>query len=147
MSAKMDRLGIGADILISMEQHDDLPLPNMDILSRTMMKYFKQEGLADDLAEMDYTWRPTSAYWRRHIREVASLLATDRRKPFCFYREWGTFRGLWKFCTKQEYKDMLYRDHADLSTRTERFNERLDDVSEKWKIDIPFIPSVPLLTN
>jgi len=147
MSAKMDRLGIGADILVLMNKNDDLPLPNIHILSKRMMAYFKQEGMVDDLKEMGYKWVPTEDYWRRHIREIASLLATDRKRPFCYYRKWGEFSGLWKFCTKKEYEDTLYREYADVSTRTDSYNERLEEVETKWQFEIPHIADVPLLAN
>jgi len=118
MNAKETRMVIGAEILEAMQKNEDLPLPNVHRLTKTMMEYFKQDGHADDLKELDYIWRPTKDYWRRHIREIASYLANKRKKHFCYYREWGSFKGMWQFCTKAEYKATLEREYSDVATRT-----------------------------
>ena len=145
MSAKEYRLGIGAEILVLMNKNNDLPMPNIYRLSKTMMEYFKLEGYIDDLKEMKYKWRPTEDYWRLHIRDISSYLATENKRPFCFCRKHGEFKGLWKFCTKKEYENTMYREHADVSTRTDSFNQRLDE--SKWQLELPHIADVPLISN
>ena len=143
--AKKIRLELGGNILIAMNENEDLPLPNVHRLAKTMMEYFKRDGYVDDLIEFNYRWRPTEDYWRMHIREIASFLAKEKKLHFCFYREQGEFKGLWQFVSKQEYKDTLAREYSDVATRTDTFNNRLDE--SKWQIDIPHIKDVPLLTN
>jgi len=142
MSAKEARLSIGADILESMRENDDLPLPNIYRVAKTIQEYFKEDGYVDDLKEMGSRWRPTEDYWRRHINDISSVLA-ERSKPFAFYREYGEFRGMWKFCNKKEYEIILRREHSDIATRTDNHNLRLDE--SKWDLQLPHIAEVPLL--
>lgn len=148
-SAKEIRLGIGADILVSMQEANDLPLPNIHRVAKTMMQYFEQEGYEDDLEEYNYRWRPTEDYWRRHIRDISSTLSIEKNKPFCFCREKGNgFRGSWRFCTKKEYDVFVRRDRTDISTRTDTHNERIDEGKKKWpSLQLPHLAEVPLLSN
>jgi len=142
VNVKEERLSIGADILESMQENDDLPLPNIHRVVKTMMEYYKQDGYADDLKEMGSCWKPTEDYWRRNINNVASLLA-ERSEPFSFYREYGDFKGMWKFCNKKEYETIIRRDHADIATRTDNHNQKLDE--SKWDLQLPHLAEVPLL--
>ncbi len=144
-AAKEIRLELGGNILIAMENNEDLPLPNVHRLAKTMMEYFKRDGYVDDLTEFNYRWRPSEDYWRMHIREIASFLAQEKKIHFCFYREQGEFKGLWQFVNKKEYKETLAREYSDVATRTDTFNQRLEE--SKWALNLPHIKEVPLLTN
>ena len=86
------RRGIGADILEAMEKNSDLPLPNVQRLSKVMTEYFHKEGYIDDVKERGYKWRPDADYWQRNIGVIAEYMRKERNKYFIFLREQGGAR-------------------------------------------------------
>ena len=147
MNAKEIRTSIGADILVNMGKNDDLPMPNIRRLSKTMQEYFVMDGMEDILTEMGYTWRPSEDYWRGHMSDIQSYLRKRRQHYFEFVREQGEFKGIWKFVSKKEYKRTMRRNHADIGTRVVHHNERIDDGEQRWTLDLPHLADVPLLTE
>ncbi len=147
MSIKEERYGIGADILVVMEANGDLPLPNQHRLTSVMEEYFNNGDYIDDLRERGLTWRGTADYWRNNLANVRRALRQSSRLYFEFVREQGTWKGLWKFATKTEYLDTVRREHASIGTRVEHHNEKINDGNDRWKMGIPIIADVPLLSN
>ena len=146
MGAKEIRYEIGAEILLKMDENGDLPLSDIFRLSKIMIEYFRAEGYADDLKENGYKWRPTREYFKLHMEDFRRILRTQG-KFFEYLRPENDFKGEWKFVNKQEYETILSREHSDIGTRTENHNEKIDNGNEKWKLEIPKIAEVPLLTN
>lgn len=145
MSTKEERYQIGADILQLMAANDDLPLPNINRVGKVMMEYFKSESYADGLTG-HWHKKLTKDYWVRHITEISAELR-KQHLYFIFVRDMGKVTGVWKFATKQEYEQTLRRDYADIGTRHETYNEKVNDGKEKWKLELPNLAKVPLLTN
>lgn len=143
----MYRYGIGAQILNNMDANEDLPLPNVYRLAKVMQEYFVQDGMEEDLKENGYSWRPTEDYWRRHISDISSFMRKEKKQFFIYVQEQGTFKGNWQFVSKQAYVEHLERNHADVRTRTETYNDKLEDGRERWKLNLPGISSVPMLNK
>ena len=139
------RYNIGAQILFGMDSNEDLPLPNVYRLSRVMQEYFNQDGYEEDLIENGYSWRPTEDYWRRHISDIAAFMRKEKNRFLVFVQEQGNFKGRWEFVGKKEYIAHLARNYSDVKTRTETYNEKLEDGKERWSIQLPGISRVPLL--
>ena len=137
-----DRLDIGAEILRAMEKASDLPLPNKYRLAKVMQEYFKSEGYADELKSQGRSWRGSPEYWTNHLKDISAILRRDG-DSFDYYREEGEFKGQWKFLNKKEEGEILSREHADIGTRTDTHNGKLDDT--KWKHNIPRLAEVPQL--
>ena len=145
--AKQMRLDIGIAILVSMYQNDDLPLPNVHRLSKTMQEYFVSEGHIDDVKERGYKWSPDADYWRNHLSDIRAEMRKAKRWYFEFVREQGELKGEWKFVSKEEYLASLARDHADISTRVDTHNDKIQDGQQRWKVELPLIADVPLLPS
>lgn len=141
MSAKQVRTGIGADIIITMTANDEFPVANVYRLSKTMMEYFESEGFEDTLNDYGYSWRPCAEYWQHHLSDIRAMLRKERKLYLEFVRdnENGEFKGAWTFVKKKAFEDVMSKERVGLETRTETFNERLEDGYEKWQLSIPGI--------
>jgi len=146
-TAKQMRLDIGIAILEAMETNEDLPMPNVYRLAKTMQEYFVNDGHIDDVRDEGYKWRPDADYWRMHLSEIRSEMRKARNKYFEFVRATGELTGQWKFVSKREYDTVLRRNHADLGTRVTNHNDKIYDGNLRWKMDLPLIMDVPLLSN
>lgn len=122
-------------------------LPNIYRLAKVMMEYYRNEGFDDEIKIKGYKWKATKDYWIKHLNDVRELLRKKRKLYFEFLRENNTFRGQWKFVNKKQYNEVLKREYSDVGTRTDTYNEKLDDGKEKWNIELPHIEEVPLLEN
>ncbi len=144
-SIREERLGICADILEEMGtgSEPDLPMPNIRRMAQVMVERFET---GDYVLEHGKNWKLSDVYVHNNIKYICSILS-KRGEPFAYIREAGEIFGMWKFCSKTEYKTAMTRDHADVATRTETHNQKLDDVQDKWKLDLPHIKEVPLLAN
>ena len=140
-AAKEIRLEIGNDILISMAANEEFPLGNIHRLSKIMQEYFITEGFEDILEEYDYKWRPVEDYWVRHLKEIRTYMRENKKLFLEYSRDIGDFHGEWKFLKKGEFEAVMKREKAGLKTRTENFNDRLDDSKTKWKIEETSITS------
>ena len=145
---KEKRINYGVTILEAMEDNEDLPLPNARILSKTMQEYFVDMYL-DDLKETKSKWRPDKDYWLHQLSAIrASMRKQKKAKFFEYKRNDGEWKGLWKFVSKEEYIEILKREHSDVITRRNSHEEKLTDGQAKWVIDtVPHMPEMPLLTN
>ena len=145
---RKSRMSICADILQDMdrEPEPDLPLPNVRRLAQIMVERFETGDYIAELEDSGKHWHLTEVYVLNNIQDICTELAV-RGRPFAYYREWKEFKGVWKFCSKSEYKTVLARDHSDVATRTDTHNQKLDEVSDKWDLQLPHIREVPLLTN
>lgn len=141
MSAKDFRYDMGAEIIESMHNGDDLPLPNIYRLGKVMMEYFKRDGHVDDLKELGYRWRPSVDYFVAHLKDFRKRLR-ERGMFFEYVREDGGITGEWKFADKKMYEANLKRESVDIATRTDTFNDKLDDGQAKWKLQLPHLDLV-----
>lgn len=148
MSAKEMRMQIGMNIIELMHERDDLPLPNVHRLAKTMQEYFWTEGFEDDLVDAGYRWRPSVDYWKMHLGDIRSEMRKDRRRYFEFVRNQGELTGQWKFVSEAEYEVSLKRNHADISTRVDTHNDKFKDGRLAWELpkalSIADIPSLPV---
>jgi hypothetical protein len=130
---KAFRYEMGARILELMEERDDLPLPNVHRLAKVMNEYFKNEGMIDELLEMDYKWRPTIDYWKSHLSDFCEYLRKrdGEKKYFVFVREKG-LKGSWKFVGLTEYEKSLKWQVSDIETRTGNYNSKAEDGAKEW---------------
>ena len=138
------RCNIGKEILELMEKNEDLPLPNAYRLSKTMQEYFNSEGFDEDLEK--YKWRPDADYWMKHVSDISDYMRKDSKRYFGFVRNQGELTGQWKFMNKKDCDYSLKRNNSDIATRVDNQNENIDDVSKKWKVDVPHIAEVERLT-
>jgi hypothetical protein len=146
MNVKELRMSIGADILAAMEENGDLPLTTKFRLTKIMQEYFKADGHADELKEQGYTWRPTRDYWTFHLDEIREFMRKNRNKFLEYLRPVGEFKGEWKFVSKIEFETIARREHSDIGTRTDTYNNKVDDGNDKWpSLQMPKIKEVPLL--
>ncbi len=146
MGAKAVRTQIGMDIIEMMEKNEDLPMPNVHRLSKTMMEYFRSEGMEDDLIEQGYKWRPDEEYWRTHLSDVRRQFRKERKKYFEFVRDEG-LKGRWKFVSKNEYIESLNFTNNDISTRVDTYNEKVQQGQERWKINVVNLSTIPRITS
>lgn len=145
--AKQARLDYGIEILKAMNDNDDLPMPNVYRLAKVMQEYWDRAGYIDDLKERGWTWAPDPDYWRQHLSEIRQEMRKQKRWYFEFVREQGDFKGEWAFVSKADYQKTLERNHADIATRVETHNEKLEDGQRRWVLHLPLIDNVPLLTE
>ena len=143
------RTNIGVEILRAMDKNEDLPLPNKYRLARTMQEYFDALGYADLVEEQGYKWAPDQDYWMYKLDDIRDALRKKHKLFFAFKHTEGgkAFEGLWKFMGKGEYEEVMRREHSELGTRVENHNEKLTDGQQKWKLDLPLIEDVPLLSR
>ncbi|MCP4649755.1 MAG: hypothetical protein GY853_06700 [PVC group bacterium] len=139
---KSYRMEIGYNLLMLMERFEDLPLPNVHILVRTIQEYFDREGIIDRIEKDGYKWKPDEEYWKNHIGEIREYMAYEKNIYFGFLRIDG-LKGIWKFMNKGEYERYLIWHNQDISTRVETQNDKIDVGENRWKIDIPKIADVP----
>lgn len=144
--AKDFRMDLGADLIVDMGKGDDLPLPNARRVAKVMMEYYKRDGHDDDLKESGYRWRPSEDYWRVHLGDVRTRLR-EKGKFFEYTLFQNSLEGAWRFCGKKEYETTLKRQYAEIGTRTESYNQKLDDGVSKWNMELPHIAKVPLLSE
>ena len=147
MSAKDFRTNIGANIIREMEKADDLPLPNLRRVAKVMVEYFYREGHADIVARHKSNWVPDADYFASHMGDIQKRMRDSRNEFFEFVRGETGFTGEWKFVTKLEYEEILKRTYSEIGTRTDTFNGKLEDGQERWKLDVPKLADVPLLTD
>lgn len=142
------RTNIGVNILKAMDNNEDLPLPNKYRLAKTMQEYFESLGYAEVVAEQGYKWTPDRDYWMYKLDDIRDMLRKKHQLFFAFKRTEGgkNFEGLWKFVSKKEYERIMQMEHSELGTRVDNHNEKLTDGQRRWKIDLPLIQDVPLLT-
>lgn len=143
---RQERIGICAEILEEMgtAPEPDLPMPNIRRMAQVMVERFETGDYIAELEDNGRHWHLSEVYVYNNIKDICSELA-KRGTPFAYYRETGELIGVWKFCSKAEYKAVMERDHADIATRTDTHNQKLDDVENKWKLELPHIAEVPLL--
>ena len=143
---RRSRLSIGVDILKKMNEQDELPITDIYKLTDKMMEYFYEMDYEDRLKDEGSVWLPDSEYWRHTLKTVRELLR-EKKLYLEFIRKEGErgFVGVWKFCDKLNYVKKLKDDHIDISTRTETYNDKLNDGIDKWKIQLPNINPVPAL--
>lgn len=146
MSAKDFRTDMGAMIIEAMLEGGDLPLPNSNRLAKVMMEYFKRDGHIDDLKENGYKWRPTTDYFIAHLKDFRKRMR-ERGMFFEYVRDDGEIVGEWKFADRKMYEANLKRDGVDLQTRTDTYNDKLDDGLGKWKLQLPHIEMQTELLN
>jgi len=150
MSIKETRHTMGADILEEMQKRNELPLPNHRRLAKVMMEFWKEGAYDDELANMGSSWTATIGYWMHNLDGVQEVLRT-RNKFFEFVRNEKAerieerFTGSWRFCSKEEYVDVLRRQHNDASTRVDSYNVKVTDGGERWKLDLPLLADIPRL--
>jgi len=142
MSIRDIRYGIGADILKMMDRAEDLPLPNVHLLVEQMQKYFEKEDFKEEMESS--SWFPDKDYWRRHLADIREKLRKEN-KFFEYQREQGSYRGQWKFVNKKEFEGKMKREYVEMETRTDNFNERLEDGKERWTLNVPGLEPVPQL--
>ena len=153
------RLALLGDVLLEMETAKALPVSNINKLAELVMVFWDRGDYEKGQTERGYTWNPNFKYIKRNCEGIRSALVS-KSKYLVYYRwlektEKGKkstfrFRGHWKFVQKAEYKDTLLRENADIATRVDTHNQRIDDGAKKgkkWKLDVPHIAEVPLLTN
>ena len=140
------RYSLGAEILEQMEKNEDLPLPNIYLISEVMDKYFKKQKMITRIKKQGYRWCPDQDYWRMTIRDIAEYMRIQNDRYFGFVRESGKFSGLWKFLDKNEWEYSLKWDHKAIGTRVENHNNKIDDSQGEHKVQIPKIKPVPALT-
>ena len=143
MSLREDRAELGADILQRMDADNSVEFPNKHALAKAMQEYFKKYYLAE-VKDSGYRWRPDEDYWKYKLSEIQRALRQEQLY-FGYDREWGDFTGAWCFMSKPQYTRMLRRDAAGLATRTENYNEKLEDGQQRWKLDLPAFNEPPLL--
>lgn len=146
MGAKSVRTQMGMDIIELMEKNGDLPMPNVHRLAKTMMEYFRDEGMGDDLFEAGYSWRPNEDYWRMHLSDIRQQFRKERKKYFEFVRNEG-LKGNWKFVNKNEYLDTLKFDNNDISTRVDTYNDKVQGGQERWKINVVNLSTIPRIAS
>jgi hypothetical protein len=147
MGAKTFRLSIGADILEKMEENKEFPISNIRELTKIMMSYFKNKsyGYKKELTKNNYKWKPDVDYWKNHLKDIRELLRKERKRYFEFLRINRKFEGYWMFVDKEGFFNSLKWGYSDIGTRTESYNDKLDDGNEKWDLKLPHIEDVPLL--
>lgn len=137
---------IGVEILKEMDAADELLQPNVYVLTEKMMMFFKKNDHEQSLVDHNQSWRPNADYWRNQLPGVRSALREEKRF-FEFVREDGEFKGAWMFTGKEEYAATLKREHADIATRHDTHNDRITDGEKRWKLDLPMLADVPLLSD
>jgi len=154
--AKEFRMIVGYELLMIMERNEDLPLPNINRLSSVMDEYCIRERMieyvADEYSDRNFniskfTWDSTAEYWQTHIADLSKYMRDTHKQFFGFKRDDGEFTGVWKFMNKGEWESSLVRNHNDIATRTDTYNEKVEDTSSRWKTDIERIADVPKITN
>ena len=143
---KTFRYDMGYAILRLMEKQDDLPLPNIHLLAKTMQEYYYNYNGQDASLDMGGKWKPSQKYWRQNIGEICKYMSNEYKIYFGFLRTKG-LKGIWKFMSKDEYQKYLKFSNQDISTRVVNQNIKIDLAAKKWKIDIPKIAEVPKITN
>ena len=160
------RMDIGIKILLEMKKNNEFPIQNKRRLATRMMEYFYQMGLEEKVYKVDkYSWIPDVEYW------MFNLTGTKYEKPlssgksetieyeglqqilrkqgqfFCFMHSGKAFEGEWKFTSKEEYVSEMERNHGELNTRIETYNDKVTDAQSKWKnVQLPHAQPVPALT-
>ncbi len=144
---RLSRLEIGVEILKAMDEYGELPMPDMYKITDKMMQYFYEMNYEDKLQDEGSVWLPDNDYWRHNFKTLRQLLREEDNMYLEFIRKEGQkgFVGSWKFCDRLNYIKKLKDDHGDISTRTETYNNKLDDGIDKWEIKLPNIKPVPAL--
>ena len=154
---RISRLSIGFEILKEMKRNDEFesnqddtekyPITDIYILTEKMMEYFYEMGYEDKLKEDGSVWLPNNEYWRHTFKAVRELLRKEGLY-LEFIRKEGEkgFKGNWLFCDKKVFVGKMKQEHGEISTRTEGYNDRIDDGCLKWKIGLPNINPVPAIT-
>lgn len=137
MTAKEFRLDIGIEILEVMKKNDDLPLPNIHRVSKTMQEYYIQLGYEDYVKESGYKWQASTDYWIHAMTDIQLFLMEDK-KFFAFVRNNG-LHGYWDFLSKKEYTKRIERGTQEILTRTDNINTGIVESQKKWKHGKPVI--------
>ena len=145
-SIKEIREGIGANIIMAMDSAGDLPLPNVRILASVMQRYYVDGDYKEELPSRS-RWKPNEGYWITKLDAIRARLRT-KEMFFEYDREFGEWKGCWKFVGKNEFTRLMRRSYQGMSTRGEHFNEKMDDARQKWVLDkIPGIPDIPRISQ
>ena len=140
------RYGLGAEILDQMERNEDLPLPNIYLVAEIMDKYFKKHRMVTRVKKEGYRWTPDADYWRMTIRDISEYMRIQDNKYFGFVRTGGKLSGVWKFMDEAEWEASLRWDHKAIGTRVDHHNEKIEDSTGPYSVQIPGIKPVPALT-
>jgi hypothetical protein len=135
---------MGYEILTLMDGNEDLPLPNIGRLAKTMQEYFNREGMFDLVGQEGYKWKPDIKYWEQNIGNISDFAAKEYKKYFGFLRTNG-LKGIWTFMGKAQYEQYLQFHHQDIATRVENQNEKIENAEAKWQIAVPRLNEVPRL--
>jgi len=141
------RMKLGYKLLMELAKNEDLPMPNVNRLSKTMQEYYKTLGFEDDIADNAYTWRPDVDYWKYKMRDICEYMRYKHNKFFGYVYQPGRkcTDGVWKFMNKKECDSYLRIDHANIATRSENHNDKIDSSPEKFNISLPRIKVTELL--
>lgn len=140
--AKKMRLQIGCDILVMMQERDDLPLPNIYRVAKTMQEYFWVEGFEDSLKDLGYQWRPKPDYWRVHMPEIREFLRKSEGVFFEFMRGDSGFKGEWLFVDKEQFEQIMGREAKENGSRIGTYTDRAEVGAEVLESHTPILQLV-----
>lgn len=145
--ANVFRMEIGCQLIDILAENEELPMPNVDRLARTMQEYFTRLGMIDDVKERGYRWKPDVDYWKLKMSDITTRLRVEYGKYFGYTYKPGQkcTEGDWKFMTPKEWEKTLRIKHSDIGTRIETQNGKIDESLNDYKVDMPHIKEVPLL--
>ncbi len=136
------------DILMLMEKHRDLPLPNVYRLCKVIMEYYRKEGFRDQLRENGSKWNLSIFYISKHIK-IIKQISRENFHPFDYHRSNDMLRGSWMFLTKKTYKEIAERLLIELNTRKDSYNNIIEDgnIKMKYNLQLPKIPEFTKIEN
>lgn len=138
------RMEIAEQILGSMAANEEFPIGNMRRIANIMQEYFESEGFNDLVYDAGYRWQPNEAYWEHKFKDIRRFLR-DKRKLFLEYERTDLGVGSWGFLRKGEFEKVMQKEHDNLMTRTNTYNDRCEDGHKKWKLSNPMVRTVPFL--
>jgi hypothetical protein len=141
------RIGLLADTIQEMYTGKNVrEYRDTHAFAKAIIVAFGKNGFMGTLMDGGSKWIPTPEYVLNHMNDIQNELARQKT-PFGYYREQGEFVGAWKFLTKEECVAMMSRNHADIRTRTEHHNDRLENIGVRWHLGLPAITEVPALPS
>lgn len=145
--ANIFRMELGCQLLEALEQNEELPMPNIHRLAKTMQEYFNRLGMIDEVQANGYKWRPDVEYWKLKMSDITTRMREEYGRYFGYTYKPGQkcTEGDWKFMSPTEWSKTLRIKHSDIGTRIENHNDKIEASVDDYKVNMPRIQEVPLL--
>lgn len=145
--ANIFRMDMGCRLLEILEENEELPMPNIYRLTKTMHEYFVRFGMIDEIKENGYRWKPDADYWRQKMSDITGRMRTEKNRYFGYTHKPGRrfSEGDWKFMTPEEWQRSLKLNHAGIGTRVDTQNQKIEESVDTYRVELPTLAEVPLL--